>query len=233
MPAFAVWPGRIAAGVTTPEVIQLTDLLPTFVAAAGGKVDPAWHVDGINLLASWTGNAPFPEGTLFWEWCSEGSDQIVALKGQFKLIVTRGRKSELYDVVGIVAMRQARRRCANTRRPAPGRRWRAGAGRRPGGQIRAAFLRSAIVAVIVRPGFQGRKGVFHQIGVRPAAWLAHCEGIGVLAERSRRRSEDHRIDQSTADRLLRSAEQLIHQRSPFFEPVLQESQTCSQLAQAK
>ena len=36
---------------------HLTDLLPTFVAAAGGKVDPAWHVDGTNMLAVWTGKA--------------------------------------------------------------------------------------------------------------------------------------------------------------------------------
>ena len=81
VPALACWPGRIPAGVRTQEVMHLTDLLPTFVAAAGGEVDPAWHVDGINLLAAWTGKAPAPERTLFWEWRSEGSDQLAALAG--------------------------------------------------------------------------------------------------------------------------------------------------------
>ena len=35
VPALAFWPGRIAPAVSTHEVIHLTDLLPTFVAAAG------------------------------------------------------------------------------------------------------------------------------------------------------------------------------------------------------
>ncbi len=95
VPAFAVWPGRIAAGVSTPELMHLTDLLPTFVAAAGGQVDPAWHVDGLNLLASWTGKAPTPERTLFWEWRSEGANQLAALRGQFKFVVTRGKARAL------------------------------------------------------------------------------------------------------------------------------------------
>ena len=41
VPALACWPGRIPAGVVDQEVMQLTDLLPTFVAAAGGKVNPS------------------------------------------------------------------------------------------------------------------------------------------------------------------------------------------------
>jgi arylsulfatase A len=98
VPAFAFWPGRISPGVSTREVTHLIDLLPTFVAAAGGHVDPACHVDGMNLLAAWTGKAAVPERTLFWEWRSEGSNQLAALRGQFKLVVTRGGKPELFDV---------------------------------------------------------------------------------------------------------------------------------------
>ena len=100
MPALAYWPGQIAGGVRTRDVTHLTDLLPTFVAAAGGKVDPAWHVDGTNMLPVWTGKQPAPERTLFWEWWSEGYDQLAALRGQFKLVVTRGGKPELFDVEG-------------------------------------------------------------------------------------------------------------------------------------
>jgi arylsulfatase A len=106
VPAFAYWPGRISPGVTTREVTHLTDLLPTFVAAAGGNVDPAWHVDGSNLLAVWTGKAAVPERTLFWEWRSEGSNQLAALRGPFKMVVTRGGKPELFDVDGDPAERR-------------------------------------------------------------------------------------------------------------------------------
>ncbi len=48
---------------------------------AADSVDPAWHVDGINQLAVWTGNAVATERTLFWEWQSEGSNQLAALRG--------------------------------------------------------------------------------------------------------------------------------------------------------
>jgi arylsulfatase A len=98
VPAFACWPSRITPGERSREVTVLTDLLPTFVAAAGGRVDPAWHVDGINLLPSWTGTSHLPERTVFWEWRNEGNHQLAALRGRFKLVVTRGGKSELYDV---------------------------------------------------------------------------------------------------------------------------------------
>ncbi len=98
VPAVAFWPGRIAPGVLTQEVIHLTDLLPTFVAAAGGEVNPSWHVDGTNLLAALTGKARVPERTLFWEWRNEGSNQLAALAGRFKLVITRGGKPELFDV---------------------------------------------------------------------------------------------------------------------------------------
>ena len=40
VPGLACWPGRIPAGVVAQEVMQLIDLLPTFVAAAGGSVNP-------------------------------------------------------------------------------------------------------------------------------------------------------------------------------------------------
>ena len=106
VPALVWWPGRVPAGAVGAEVAQLIDLLPSFVAAAGGTVDPAWHVDGINMLDVWAGKAPAPERTLFWEWRSERADQVAALSGQFKLVITGGGKPELYDVVGDPAARR-------------------------------------------------------------------------------------------------------------------------------
>jgi arylsulfatase A-like enzyme len=87
-------------------VTHHTDLLPTIVAAAGGKVDPAWHIDGANMVPVWTGNLPPPERTLFWEWRSEGHDQIAAMRDRHKLVITRGGKAELFDVEGDPAERR-------------------------------------------------------------------------------------------------------------------------------
>ena len=50
--------------------------------------------------------APPPDRTLFWEWRSEGSSQLAALRGRMKLVVTGGGKPELYDVVNDPAERR-------------------------------------------------------------------------------------------------------------------------------
>ena len=99
VPGVVWWPGHVPSGVAGKELVQLTDLLPTFVAAARGAVEAAWHVDGIDLLDVWTGKPQLAERTLFWEWRNEKADQIAAMRGNFKLVVTGGGRSELYDVV--------------------------------------------------------------------------------------------------------------------------------------
>ena len=69
-----------------------------YLAAAGAAPDPAWKVDGTDLLPVWTGKSSAPERTLFWEWRSEGSDQLAALRGDFKLVTVNGGRPELFDV---------------------------------------------------------------------------------------------------------------------------------------
>jgi hypothetical protein len=53
----------------------------------------------VNILPVWKGQARGPQRTLFWEWQTEGYDQLAAMRGDFKLVVTRGGKPELYNVV--------------------------------------------------------------------------------------------------------------------------------------
>ena len=99
VPGLVCWPGRIEGGQVSRANVQLIDLLPTIVAAAGGAIDPSWHVEGVNLLPLWCGQGREPERYLFWEWQAEGSDQLAAMRGDDKLVVTRGAKPELYNVV--------------------------------------------------------------------------------------------------------------------------------------
>jgi arylsulfatase A len=106
VPGLAYWPGRIPAGVVSEDVMHLTDLLPTFVAAAGGEKQSSWHVDGVNQLDVWMGKTRCAGRRLFWEWESEGSRQLAAMEGRFKLVVIEGGKPELYDVVGDPAERR-------------------------------------------------------------------------------------------------------------------------------
>jgi arylsulfatase A-like enzyme len=106
VPGLACWPGRIPAGVVSEEVMHLTDLLPTFVAAGGGETDSSWHIDGVNQFGVWTGQTKSVGRRLFWEWESEGSRQLAAMDGRFKLVIIEGGKPELYDVVGDPAERR-------------------------------------------------------------------------------------------------------------------------------
>ena len=39
-----------------------------------------------------------PGGTQFWEWRVEGSNQLAAMQGRFKLVITNGGRPELFDV---------------------------------------------------------------------------------------------------------------------------------------
>jgi arylsulfatase A len=96
VPALVRWPGKVPAGKVSSELIHMTDLLPTFVAAAGGKTD--WKIDGQNMLPVWTGKQKAPERTLFWEWRTEGYNQIAAMRGDLKLVITGGGRAELFNV---------------------------------------------------------------------------------------------------------------------------------------
>jgi arylsulfatase A len=99
VPAIVRWPGKVPAAKSSEQVLHMIDLLPTFLAAAGGKPLPEWGVDGANVLPVWMGQSAAPERTLFWEWRVEGSYQLAAMRGNMKLVVPcEAGKPELFDV---------------------------------------------------------------------------------------------------------------------------------------
>jgi arylsulfatase A-like enzyme len=98
VPGVVRWPGQVPAGEVSKEIIHMMDVLPTLLAAAGGKPDPAWKVDGADLLPVWVGQAKSPERTLFWEWRAEGHNQLAAMRGDLKLVITNQGAAELFDV---------------------------------------------------------------------------------------------------------------------------------------
>ncbi len=97
MPAVVRWPGRVPSGRRSPEITHMTDVMPSMLAAAGGKPDPAWKVDGRNMLDVWSGKAKAPERTLFWEWQTEGGTMLAAMRGDYKYLDIGGNKF-LYNV---------------------------------------------------------------------------------------------------------------------------------------
>jgi len=67
VPFLLQWKGHLSAGQSYEHPVIQLDVLPTCVAAAGGMVDPAWKLDGVNLLPFLTSiEKGRPHQTLFW-----------------------------------------------------------------------------------------------------------------------------------------------------------------------
>lgn len=98
MPSFVRWPGHVPAGKRSDAVIHMTDVMPTFLAAAGVTPDPAWGVDGKNMLPVWTGKTAAPERTVFWEFTVEGWYMQAAMRGDWKLLRIGETNRWLYNV---------------------------------------------------------------------------------------------------------------------------------------
>ncbi len=98
VPGVVRWPGQVPAGRVSHDIVHMIDVLPTLLAAAGGLPDRAWKVDGADMLAVWKGQAKAPDRTLFWEWRAEGHNQLAAMRGDLKLVITNQGAAELFDV---------------------------------------------------------------------------------------------------------------------------------------
>ena len=97
VPFFAQWKGKLPAGKTYESPVQNLDVLPTIITAAGGQVDPAWKLDGVDLMPFLTGaKKSRPHETLYWRF----GKQWAVRQGDMKLVVANGGSGqpELYDL---------------------------------------------------------------------------------------------------------------------------------------
>ncbi len=96
VPAIVSWPARIPRARTSDQVAITMDWVPTLLAAAGASADPAYPLDGMNLLPHLTdGTAPVPR-TLFWRF--KANAQRAARDGDFKFLKILDH-TFLFDVV--------------------------------------------------------------------------------------------------------------------------------------
>lgn len=97
LPFIAQWKGRLPAGKVYEQPAVQLDVLPTCIAAAGGTIDPAWKLDGVNLLPYLTGeNTARPHQTLYWQ-----IDGMWAIRhGDWKLVHGQAGDTppELFDL---------------------------------------------------------------------------------------------------------------------------------------
>ena len=77
------WKGTLPAGKRYDLPIIQLDLHPTFLAAAGVESDPAWKLDGVNLLPYLSGRETgTPHETLYWRLGA----QMALRQGDWKLV---------------------------------------------------------------------------------------------------------------------------------------------------
>ncbi|HWA99923.1 MAG TPA: sulfatase-like hydrolase/transferase [Pirellulales bacterium] len=94
VPALACWPGKIPAGAVNAARLWAMDLLPTFVAAAGGLPVDDRVLDGIDMLPV-LADAPGPERDLGWQF----RDYSALRHDDWKLLRSKPDAAwELYDL---------------------------------------------------------------------------------------------------------------------------------------
>ena len=96
IPALVRWPGHITAGSTTQQVAISMDWLPTLLAAAGTKPDPAYPSDGMSLLPAITQNAAPVSRKLYWRYNQKS--QHATRDGDMKYLKIR-ENTFLFNVV--------------------------------------------------------------------------------------------------------------------------------------
>ena len=106
IPFIAWWPGHIASGETNDSQFAFYDLMPTFCEVAGiknydkkyrNKKQVIDYFDGISIAPTLLGKPQFQKrhDHLYWEFAE--TDQIGVRKGDWKLVVIKG-KPHLYNL---------------------------------------------------------------------------------------------------------------------------------------
>ena len=96
IPAIVRWPGVTRAGTHSTQPIISMDWLPTFVTAGGGRVDPGYPSDGMNIRPALTGGS-LGERTFFWRFGNK--HQRAIRRGAMKYLKINENEF-LFDVVG-------------------------------------------------------------------------------------------------------------------------------------
>jgi len=84
IPAVISWPAPIPRGGTSDQVAISMDWVATLLAAAGAEADPAYPLDGINLLPVLTKDSTSTPRKLFWRY--KANAQRAVRDGNYKFL---------------------------------------------------------------------------------------------------------------------------------------------------
>jgi arylsulfatase A-like enzyme len=95
VPYIVRWPGKVAAGKTTPQLAMTMDWVPTFLEAAGAAPHPDYPLDGSSLLGVLRQPEDIFERELFWRM--KFREQRAVRAGKWKWLSIEGNEF-LYDL---------------------------------------------------------------------------------------------------------------------------------------
>jgi len=93
VPAIVRWPGAIPAGRSTDQPVGTMDWTATILAAADAAADPAYPLDGEDVMPLMTGQRAPYDRTMFWRTVLQGASR----SGQWKYLNDEGRE-HLFDL---------------------------------------------------------------------------------------------------------------------------------------
>ena len=71
VPGIVRWPGTVAGGRVSSDIVSILDWFPTFVNAAGGKMSTDRPIDGVDITALLKGTGPSARRDLYYFFRSE------------------------------------------------------------------------------------------------------------------------------------------------------------------
>jgi arylsulfatase A-like enzyme len=95
VPLFVRWPSRIRANSRSEQVNITMDWVPTLLAAAGARSDPAYPSDGENLLDIIAGHSPAHPRQLYWRYLA--ANQQALRDGDWKYLKL-GKQEWLFNL---------------------------------------------------------------------------------------------------------------------------------------
>ena len=102
VPLILRWPGVIPKNVKEDTPVIGSDLFPTLITMAGGKIPGATELDGVEIQSLWTSGEAPKRDTFYWYYPHYGLSKEPAMavrKGDFKLIhFYDPPRTELYNL---------------------------------------------------------------------------------------------------------------------------------------
>ncbi|HMK24837.1 MAG TPA: sulfatase-like hydrolase/transferase [Chitinophagaceae bacterium] len=96
-PAFVRWTGKIKPNSTTVQVTTTFDWTATILSLAGGNTDPAYPLDGINIMPVILGKSKEVERTLYWRIFQRRNNQAIR-DGKWKWLEDEKGNEYLFDL---------------------------------------------------------------------------------------------------------------------------------------